>query len=49
MKSSSIKRFKDEVKKCKPGRNAAWLSRITRTWIGDVIECYTVREIKRSL
>ena len=30
-KLSTLKRFKDEVRKCRPARNAAWHSRTTRT------------------
>ena len=37
-------------RKCWPARNAAWPSRTTRTCAqGDVIECYRVEEVKRSL
>ena len=30
-KLSTLKRFKDEVRRCRPARNAAWPSRTTRT------------------
>ena len=47
---STLKRFKDEVRRCRPARSAAWRSPTTRTSAqGDVIECFNVETIARSL
>ena len=49
-KLSTLKRFKDEVARCRPARNAAWRSRTTRTCASATsIECYNVEEIRRTL
>ena len=49
-KLSTLKRFKDEVKEVQAGQeNGMAFENYQDMRIGDVIECYTVREIKRSL
>jgi translation initiation factor IF-2 len=49
-KLSTLKRFKDEVKEVQAGQECGMaFENYQDMRIGDVIECYTVREIKRSL
>ena len=48
---STLKRFKDEVQaKCRSARNAAWPSRDYQDMrAGDVIECFRVEKVQRTL
>jgi len=49
-KLSTLKRFKDEVKEVQAGQECGMaFENYQDMRIGDVIECYTVQEIKRSL
>src|ERR1700724_2107036 len=49
-KLSTLKRFKDEVKEVQSGQECGMaFENYQDMRIGDVIECYTVQEIKRSL
>jgi translation initiation factor IF-2 len=49
-KLSTLKRFKDEVKEVHAGQECGMaFENYQDMRIGDVIECYTVQEIKRSL
>jgi len=49
-KLSTLKRFKDEVKEVQAGQECGMaFENYQDMRIGDVIECYTVQEIRRSL
>jgi translation initiation factor IF-2 len=49
-KLSTLKRFKDEVKEVQAGQECGMaFENYQDMRIGDIIECYTVQEIKRSL
>ncbi|MGH7935391.1 MAG: EF-Tu/IF-2/RF-3 family GTPase, partial [Chthoniobacterales bacterium] len=49
-KLSTLKRFRDEVKEVQAGQECGMaFENYQDMRIGDVIECYTVQEIKRSL
>ncbi|MGA7385381.1 MAG: translation initiation factor IF-2, partial [Methylocella sp.] len=49
-KLSTLKRFKDEVKEVQAGQECGMaFEKYQDMRIGDIIECYTVQEIKRSL
>lgn len=49
-KLSTLKRFKDEVKEVQAGQECGMaFENYQDMRIGDVIECYTVQEVKRSL
>jgi translation initiation factor IF-2 len=49
-KLSTLKRYRDEVKEVQAGQECGMaLENYQDMKIGDVIECYTVQEIKRSL
>jgi translation initiation factor IF-2 len=49
-KLSTLKRFKDEVKEVQSGQECGMaFENYQDMRVGDIIECYTVQEIKRSL
>ncbi len=49
-KLSTLKRFKDEVKEVQAGQECGMaFENYQDMRAGDIIECYTVQEVKRSL
>lgn len=49
-KLSTLKRFKDEVKEVQAGQECGMaFENYQDMRVGDIIECYTVQEIKRTL
>jgi translation initiation factor IF-2 len=48
-KLSHAQALQGRVREVPPARNAAWPSRTTGHAVGDVIECYRVETIQRSL